>query len=97
MPAFVVVNIAVRDPVRYEDYKRLAQETVVAYGGKYLARGGPVEALEGDWKPNRLVILEFPTVEQARKWWDSPEYRPARRVREECATTQLVVTQGLPA
>ncbi len=96
MPAYVIVNITVRDPVRYEDYKRLAQNTVVAYGGRYLARGGPVEPLEGDWNPNRLVILEFPTLDQARKWWGSPEYLPARQIRQGCASTQLVITEGLP-
>jgi uncharacterized protein (DUF1330 family) len=95
MPGYVIVNVTVRDPVRYEDYKRLAQKTVADYGGKYLARGGAVETLEGDWSPNRLVILEFPTMEQARKWWDSPEYRPARQVRDGCATSQLVITEGL--
>lgn len=96
MPAFVIVNIVVHDAVRYEDYKRLAQEAVAAHGGKYLARGGTVEQLEGDWSPNRLVILEFPTVEQARTWWSSAEYQPARRIRQSCATTQMVITQGLP-
>ena len=96
MPAFVIVNIVVRDPVRYEDYKLLAQDAVAAHGGRYVARGGTVEQLEGEWSPSRLVILEFPTVEQARKWWDSPEYRPARDIRQSCATTQMVVTQGLP-
>lgn len=96
MPAYVIVNIAVQDPVRYEDYKRLAQQAVAAYGGKYLARGGAVETLEGEWSPTRLVILEFPTLEQARNWWGSPEYLPARQIRQGCASTQMVITQGLP-
>jgi uncharacterized protein (DUF1330 family) len=97
MPAYVVVNVTVRDPQRYEEYKRLASPTVSAYGGRYVARGGPVDVREGAWAPSRLVILEFPSVEQARAWWDSPEYAPAKAVRQSCADTQLVITQGLPA
>ena len=97
MPAYVVVNVTVRDPQRYEQYKRLASPTVSAYGGRYVARGGPVDVREGAWSPSRLVILEFPSMEQARAWWDSPEYAPAKAVRQSCADTQLVITQGLPA
>lgn len=97
MPAYVIVNITVRDPVRYEEYKRLASPTVSAYGGRYVARGGAVDVREGDWSPARLVVLEFPTVGQARAWWDSPEYAPAKALRQSCADAQLVITEGLPA
>ena len=97
MPAYVIVNITVRDPVRYEEYKRLATPSVSAYGGRYVARGGAVDVREGDWSPSRLVVLEFPTVQQARAWWDSPEYAPAKAVRQSCADAQLVITEGLPA
>jgi uncharacterized protein (DUF1330 family) len=97
MPAYVIVNVTVRDPARYEEYKQLATPTVSAYGGRYVARGGPVEVREGGWAPSRLVILEFPTVERARAWWDSPEYAPAKAVRQSCADTQLVIAEGLPA
>jgi uncharacterized protein (DUF1330 family) len=96
MPAYVVVNITVRDPVRYEEYKRLASPTVSAHGGRYVARGAPVDVREGDWSPKRLVILEFPDLEQARTWWGSPEYAPAKALRQSCADTQLVITEGLP-
>ena len=97
MPAYVIVNVTVRDPVRYEEYRRLATPTVSAYGGRYVARGGAVDVREGDWSPSRLVILEFPTVQQARAWWGSPEYAPARAVRQSCADAQLVITEGLSA
>jgi uncharacterized protein (DUF1330 family) len=95
MPAYVIVNVTVHDPVRYEEYKRLATPSVQAYGGRYVARGGPVEVCEGGWSPSRLVILEFPTVERARAWWASPEYAPARAVRQSCARTELVIAEGL--
>jgi uncharacterized protein (DUF1330 family) len=97
MPGYVIVNVTVRDPVRYEEYRRLATPTVAAYGGRYLVRGGPVDVREGTWTPCRLVVLEFPTMERARAWWDSPEYAPAKAVRQSCADTQLVITEGLPA
>lgn len=97
MPAYVVVNITIRDPAPYEEYKRLAAPTVAAYDGRYVVRGGPVDVREGGWSPSRLVILEFPTVERARAWWDSPEYAPAKAIRQSCAETQLVITEGLPA
>jgi uncharacterized protein (DUF1330 family) len=97
MAAYVIVNVTVRDPARYEEYKRLATPTVGAYGGRYVARGGAVDVREGGWMPSRLVVLEFPTVERARAWWNSPEYAPAKAVRQSCADTQLVITEGVPA
>ncbi len=95
MPAYVVVEIEVHDPVRYEDYKKLAPPTIAAYGGKYIARGGKAETLEGDWAPKRLVILEFPTLAQAKKWHDSPEYRAARELRHQTAKSKMVAIEGL--
>ena len=74
MPAYVIVDINVTDPAGYEEYKRLAAPTVTAYGGKYIARGGRTETLEGSWIPNRLVILEFESIDRARQWLHSPEY-----------------------
>ena len=97
MRGYVVVNITVRDSARYEEYKRLATPTVSAYGGRYVARGGAVDVREGRWSPTRLVILEFPSVERARAWWDSPEYAPAKAIRQSCSDTQLVITEGVPA
>jgi uncharacterized protein (DUF1330 family) len=96
MPAYVVVNITIRDPKRYEEYKQMASPTVAAYGGRYVARGGAVDVREGGWSPARLVILEFPDVERARAWWSSPEYAPAKAIRQSCADTQLVITEGMP-
>lgn len=96
MPAYVVVNVTVHDPARYEEYKRLATPTIPAYGGRYIARGGAVEVREGGWSPARLVILEFPDVERARAWWSSPEYAAAKAMRQGCADTQLVIAEGVP-
>jgi uncharacterized protein (DUF1330 family) len=96
MPAYVVVDIVVRDPVAYERYKQLAAPAVAAYGGRYLVRGGGTETLEGGWLPSRLVILEFPTIQQGKAWWTSPEYAPAKAIRQGCAETQMLLVDGLP-
>ncbi len=95
MPAYVIVDIGVRDAKRYERYKELASPAIAAHGGRYLARGGKVTVLEGDWDPKRCVILEFPSAAQAVKWWHSPEYAEARKVRQECASANMIVVEGL--
>lgn len=94
MPAYVIVEIDVKDPTRYEDYKGMAPASIAAYGGRYLARGGRTDALEGGWSPKRLVVLEFDNLERARAWWDSPEYREARDLRHQTATTRMVAIDG---
>jgi uncharacterized protein (DUF1330 family) len=96
MPAFVIVDIEVTDPVGYEEYKKLAPGSIKKYGGKYIARGGITEALEGDWTPNRLVILQFSDIHQAKAWLNSSEYAPARKMRHAYARTKMVVVDGLP-
>jgi uncharacterized protein (DUF1330 family) len=95
MAAYVVVDIDVHDPDRYEAYKRLAAPTVEAHGGKYLVRGGAAEILEGEWQPKRFVVLEFPTEEQAKEWWSSEDYAPAKKIRHETANTNMILVQGV--
>ncbi len=96
MPAYVIVDIEVHDPVAYEKYKAAAQATVGAYGGRYLVRGGRVETLEGSWTPRRFVVLEFPSFERARAWWSSPEYAAAKAIRHASAATEMIVADGVP-
>ena len=95
MSAYVVVDIEVIDPIRYEDYKKMAFAAVTAYGGKYIARGGRAEAVEGDWQPKRLVVLEFPTFDQAKAWWTSDEYGPAKALRQATARTNMIMVEGM--
>jgi len=95
MSAYVVVDIQITDPVGYEEYKRLAPPAVALYGGKYIARGGHTETLEGNWSPSRLVILEFDNIEQAKQWLNSPEYSAARKLRHKTANTNMVVIEGV--
>lgn len=95
MPAFVIVDIEVNDRTGYEAYKQMAPPTLALYGGVYLARGGATAVLEGDWKPGRLVILEFPDAAHARQWLESPEYAPARALRHRTARTNMVLLEGV--
>jgi uncharacterized protein (DUF1330 family) len=95
MTAYVILDINVTDPVRYEDYKTLAAPTVELYGGKYIARGGKTETLEGDWSPTRLVILQFDNTEQAKNWLNSTEYSEARNLRHQTAISHMVVIEGV--
>jgi uncharacterized protein (DUF1330 family) len=95
MTAYVIVDIEVTDPEGYKEYAKMAPATVTLYGGKYIARGGHNETLEGDWQAKRLVILEFPSVEQAKSWVNSPEYAPARKLRHQYARSNMVVVEGL--
>jgi uncharacterized protein (DUF1330 family) len=97
MPAYVVVNIRIHDPDLYAEYARGAPGSVAAFGGRYLARGGAVEVREGDWSPERLVILEFSDVDAARTWYDSPEYSELRTIRERASDGELVITEGVGA
>lgn len=95
MTAYVIVDINVHDPVGYEEYKNLAPAAVAVHGGKYIARGGDTETLEGDWTPSRLVILQFESVEQAKKWLNSDEYSEARKLRHATAESNMVVIEGI--
>ena len=95
MPALIIVDIEVTDPVRYEDYKRLASAAIAAHGGRYLGRGGRSEVLDGEWTPRRLVVLEFDSFEKAKAWRESPEYAEAKKVRETCARANMIVVEGV--
>ena len=95
MSAFVIADITVNDPKRYEEYKKLAPPAIAAYGGKYLARGGKSEKLEGNWEPDRVVILEFESIEKAKEWLDSQEYRKARMLRHKTASSNMILVEAL--
>jgi uncharacterized protein (DUF1330 family) len=95
MSAYVIVDIDVHDHTGYDEYKKLAPASIALYGGKYVARGGLTEVLEGDWSPSRLVILQFESVEQAKKWVNSDEYSEARKMRHATAKSTMVVIEGM--
>lgn len=95
MSAYVIANIEVTNPKEYETYRAMVPPTIAAFGGRFIARGGKTEALEGEWQPRRLVILEFPDAATARRWYDSPEYAAAKKVRQANSRGSLVLVEGL--
>jgi uncharacterized protein (DUF1330 family) len=95
MPAYVIVDVDIHDLQTYEEYKKLAPASIAQYGGKYLTRGGVTEALEGNWLPRRLVILQFDSMERAKEWLNCSEYAAARRLRHQSANSNMVLTQGI--
>jgi len=95
MPAYVIVEIDIVDPVGYEEYKKLADATVKKYGGKYIVRGGKAETLEGDWDPKRIVVLEFESTQRAKEWLNSEEYREPRKMRHRIARTNMILVEGV--
>lgn len=94
MPTFVIAEITIHDPKKYERYKELAPASIFRYGGRYASRGGSTEPLEGRFDPERLVVLEFPSADAARRWWNSPEYAEAKKIRQSCSTARIVLTEG---
>jgi uncharacterized protein (DUF1330 family) len=97
MAAYVIADIEVLEPIEYEDYKKLAGPSVAVFGGRYVVRGGKVDIAEGDWTPKRFVILEFPTMAQARAWYDSAEYGQVKAIRHRTAKSRVIFAEGLPS
>lgn len=95
MSAYVVVSVDVHDPVKYEEYRKTVLPTIEKYGGRFLVRGAPLHEMEGKWPRPRLVIVEFPDVDTAKRWWASPEYAPAKAVRQANSTADLVIVEGV--
>jgi uncharacterized protein (DUF1330 family) len=92
--AYVILDIEILDPEGYKEYIQLAPEAVRLHGGRYIARGGQNETLEGEWHAKRLVILEFASVEKAKQWLNSPEHAPTRALRHKYAKSNMVVVEG---
>jgi|SRR4051794_1326567 uncharacterized protein (DUF1330 family) len=96
MAGYIVVEVDVHDPATYDEYRKLVPASLETYGGRFLVRGGKTETLEGTWAPSRFVILEFASVEQAKRWWSSPEYAEAKALRQRAASTEMLVVEGVP-
>ncbi len=95
MPAYIIAAVEVTDAVGFDEYRRMAGPIVAAFGGKFVVRGGKVETLEGDWIANRLVVIEFESVERAKKWWASDEYRAAKELRQRTTNSKLLIVEGV--
>jgi uncharacterized protein (DUF1330 family) len=94
MPAYLVSTIDVRDPVGYENYRKLVPPILAKYGGRFVVRGGATEYKEGDWRPKRIVIVEFESLDKARAFYDSPEYSQAKQVRQQTSVGSVLFVDG---
>jgi uncharacterized protein (DUF1330 family) len=95
MAAYVIVDLTVTDPPTMEEYRKQVPATLAKYGGRFLVRGGAHQTVEGDWKPNRVVVLEFPSLEQAKRWYDSEEYREPRAMRLRAGRANMIMVDGV--
>lgn len=95
MKAFIIADVTVTDPALYEEYKKLTPGSIEPFGGKFIVRGGNTETLEGDWKPGRFVIIEFPSVERAKAWWNSEPYQKARAIRRAASAGKILLVEGV--
>lgn len=95
MPAYIIVDVTILNKDEYEGYKKLTPGSLKAFGGKFIVRGGSTECLEGDWHPERIVILEFENTKRAKDWWSSTEYAPAKEIRQRNAKTQMILVEGI--
>jgi uncharacterized protein (DUF1330 family) len=94
MAAYALVNVEITDPAGFAEYRKLVPATIAAFGGRFLARGGATEVLEGGWIPNRLVVLEFADVATLKAWYHLPEYQRLLELRKRTATSDFVIIQG---
>ena len=95
MAAYVIAEVDVHDAALFEEYRKLAPATIAKHGGKYLVRGGATDSKEGGWTPKRMVVLEFPTMDQARKWYHSTDYAPALAMRLKAAKNRMLIVEGV--
>jgi len=94
MPAYVIAELEITDETAYDEYRRRVTPTVTRHGGKYIVRGGAVESLENGWPPIRVAVLEFPSMDQARRWYHSPEYAPLIELRQRASKSRLTLLEG---
>ena len=95
MPAYVIADIEVHDPDSYKEYAARVQATLDPFQGRFLVRGGHTETLEGDWQPQRVVVIEFPSTGHARGWHESPDYVKAMEIRHRASTGSLILAEGV--
>jgi len=93
--AYLIAEVEITDPKAYEEYRKIVPGTIAQYGGRYLVRGGAVETKEGGWTPSRVVVLEFASMDQARKWYHSPEYAPALAIRTRAGKSKVILVEGI--
>jgi uncharacterized protein (DUF1330 family) len=96
MPVYVIAEVSITNSKEYEEYKKLTPGSLTPFGGKFVVRGGKTTTLEGEWQPERIVVLEFPSEEKALAWYNSPEYAPAKAIRQRASVSKLILVDGAP-
>ena len=94
MAAYVIYDVEIYDPQRYQEYTVKVKPAVEAAGGRYLARGGRHKVIEGSWEPRRLVLFEFPSIEKAEEFYNSKLYREYKTIRDESSSGNIVIVEG---
>jgi uncharacterized protein (DUF1330 family) len=97
MSAYVISEVDVRDAAGFERYRTIAAKAIAQYGGRYLVRGGAASLAEGGPPPNNIIVVEFPSMENLREWYASPEYAEALKVRRTALDRRLIFVEGVPA
>jgi uncharacterized protein (DUF1330 family) len=95
MPAYLIVDLEITDPAAFADYRAAVSAVIHKHGGEYLVRGGATRVLEGDWEPQRLVVVRFPNQLALNAFWDDPEYQPLKELRQRAARAKVVAVEGL--
>jgi uncharacterized protein (DUF1330 family) len=95
MPAYLISTIEITNPAGYEEYRKLVAPVLQKFGGRFVVRGGTIHYLEGEWRPKRVVVVEFDSVEKAKAFNDSPEYAPAKAARHRHSNSSVIVVEGL--
>jgi len=95
MPAYLISTIEITDPAGYEEYRKQVAPVLEKYGGRFLVRGGRIHCIEGEWRPRRVVVVEFDSVEKAKAFNDAPEYAQAKAIRHRTAVSSVIVVEGL--
>ena len=94
MPAYLIADVEVHDPDVYAEYRRQVLPLVQHYGGRFIVRGGAHEVLEGEWKPKRVVVIEFPDMAALKSWYTSPEYAKLIALRQGVSRGSLIAVEG---
>ena len=95
MAAYVIIHDEIHDQALFAQFRERVAATIQASGGRYLVRGGAIEVMDGDWKPDRIVVVEFDSADRARDWFKSPEYVEIKEIRKKAATASVVVVEGV--
>jgi uncharacterized protein (DUF1330 family) len=95
MPAYLISTIEVHDPEGYEEYKKLVPPLLAQHGGRFVVRGGAIEHKEGDWRPKRVVVVEFESMDKARAFYDSPQYAQAKGIRQRTSAGSVLFVEGV--